>query len=215
MGNICKAADDMRPKSLGLPSEEEAFVINFEKQLNIQHVEYETFERCIKRFGYRIALTDDCWRSTVAETNVDVSKFKEHGNIQHSYFQHKKLCDSGRYDARKVLYVSFLHCKHRARISQERALWGIINPHFKDGITHTEADEFFDELALIAIDLPLKHCTSWLKTEAKRLTDDENYIPDEETKVLAEKFEKAKAYLEKSQAVKEEMVESLTHALGD
>ncbi len=32
---------------------------------------------------------------------------------------------------------------------------------------------------------------------------------------MAEKFEKAKAYLEKSQAVKEEMVESLTHALGD
>ncbi len=81
MGNICKAADDMRPKSLGLPSEEERFICNLEKNLQIQTVEYETFERCIKRFGYRIALTDDCWRATVNETHVDVSKFKEHGNI--------------------------------------------------------------------------------------------------------------------------------------
>lgn len=114
MGNICKAAESLRPgKSTVPPSQVEKFVIDLEKQLGIQDVQFETFERSIKRFGFRIALTDDCWRATVAETHVDVSKFKEHGNIQHSYFQHKKVCESGRYDARKVLYISFLHCKHR------------------------------------------------------------------------------------------------------
>jgi len=56
-----------------------------------------------------------------------------------------------------VLYISFLHCKHKQRSSQERALWGIINPYLNEFITHEEADEFFDALALIAIDLPLKH----------------------------------------------------------
>ena len=105
-------------------------------------------------------LTDDCWKATVAETHVDVSKFKEHGNVQHSYFQHKKLFDHGRYDAQGVLYIAFLHCKHSKRAVQERSLWGIINPQLKDFITHEEADHFFDELALIAVDLPLKHCTS-------------------------------------------------------
>ena len=63
-----------------------------EKQLLIQEIEFETFERCIKRFGYAVALTDDCWSATVAETKVDILKFKEHGNIQHSYFQNKKIC---------------------------------------------------------------------------------------------------------------------------
>ena len=52
-----------------------------EKQLLIQDIEFETFERCIKRFGYAVALTDDCWSATVAETKVDILKFKEHGNI--------------------------------------------------------------------------------------------------------------------------------------
>jgi len=169
MGNICKAAESLRPgKSTVPPSQVEQFVIDLEQQLGIQDVQFETFERSIKRFGFRIALTDNCWRATVAETRVDVSKFKEHGNIQHSYFQHKQVCESGRYDARKVLYISFLHCKHRQRLSQERALWGIINPHLKEFITHEEADDFFDELALIAIDLPLKHCQSFLKGEMKK-----------------------------------------------
>ena len=47
---------------------------------------FETFERCIKRFGWTCHLTDDCWRSTVGETHIDVEKFKEEGNIQNSYF---------------------------------------------------------------------------------------------------------------------------------
>lgn len=47
---------------------------------------FEVFERSIKRFGYCIALTDDCWKATVGETRVDVEDFKEHGNVQHSYF---------------------------------------------------------------------------------------------------------------------------------
>ena len=33
MGNLCKASDDMRPKTLGPPSPEEQFVLNFEKEL--------------------------------------------------------------------------------------------------------------------------------------------------------------------------------------
>ena len=69
----------------------------------------------MKRFGYAVDLTDDCWRATVAETHIDTEKFKEHGNIQHSYFQHKKLFGNGRYDAKKVLYIAFLHCKHAKR----------------------------------------------------------------------------------------------------
>ena len=136
--------------------------------LDIQDIEYDTFERCVKRFGYSVDLTDDCWKATVAQTKVDISKFKEHGNVQHSFFQHKKLFDHGRYEAKKVLYIAFLHCQHKKRAVQERSLWGIINPALNDFITHEEADTFFDDLALIAIELPLKHCQSWLKGELKK-----------------------------------------------
>ena len=143
------------------------------------------FERCVKRFGYAVDLTDDCWRATVDETHVNIEKFKEFGNIQHSYFQHSALCDHGRYEARKVLYIAFLHCKHNLRQAQERALWGIINPRLKQAITHEEAEAFFADLALIAIDLPFKHFTSLLKKEKKRESNEVGYKMDPQ---LEEKY---------------------------
>lgn len=77
--NYCKGGEDLRP---GMNySAVERQVAEMERTLQIQDIEFETFERCIKRFGYAVALTDDCWSATVAETRVDVSKFKEHGNI--------------------------------------------------------------------------------------------------------------------------------------
>ena len=87
-GNMCKGADNMRPGGENgfVPSKEEQFICEFERELGIQDVLFEVFERSIKRFGYCIALTDDCWRATVGETRVDVEQFKEHGNVQHSYF---------------------------------------------------------------------------------------------------------------------------------
>lgn len=168
---MCKGAEDLRPSNGDSPqaySEVEQFIAKMELKLNIQDINYDIFERCIKRFGYAVDLTDDCWRATVAETRVDVAAFKEHGNMQHSYFQHKKLFNGGRYEAKKVLYIAFLHCKHQKRAIQERSLWGIINPKLDDFIKHEQADEFFDDLALIAIDLPLKHCQSWMKGEIKK-----------------------------------------------
>ena len=153
---MCKASEDIRPGQVNY-SENEKMLAEYEKQLDVQQVSYDIFERSVKRFGYAVDLTDDCWRATVQDTNVDVEKFKEHGNIQHSYFQHEKVFVSGRYEPKKVLYLAFLHCKHKQRTSQERALWGIINPQLKESITHEEADTFFDDLAIVAIDLPLKH----------------------------------------------------------
>ena len=87
-GNMCKGADNMRPGGDNgfIPSKEEQFICEFERELGIQDVLFEVFERSIKRFGYCIALTDDCWRATVGETRVDVEQFKERGNVQHSYF---------------------------------------------------------------------------------------------------------------------------------
>ena len=104
----------MRP-NLPAYSKVENKVAHMEMGLNIQSVEFETFERCIKRFGYCVDLNDECWAATVNETHVDIEKFKEHGNVQHSFFQHDDICDHGRYDAKKVLYISFLHCKHKQR----------------------------------------------------------------------------------------------------
>ena len=192
----------MRPGGeLGFePSDEEKFICQFERKLEIQNIQFEVFERSIKRFGYCIALTDDCWRATVAETKVDVEKFKEHGNVQHSYFQHKQICDHGRYNAKKVLYISFLHSKHRARISQERALWGIINPQLNDYITHEEAQNFFDDLALIAIELPLKHCRSTLKKEVQKAKTNKEYVLDPDYQA---QLESVIAYLEKSSELRD------------
>ena len=169
----------------------------------MQDVTYEIFERCVKRFGYAVDLTDDCWRATVAETHVDIEKFKEPGNIQHHYFQHKALFNTGRYEARKVLYIAFLHCKHTKRAVQERSLWGIINPQLEDFISHEQADKFFDDMALCAIDLPLEHCQSWMEVEVKKSKNDENYVAHQHK----EKYEKAIEYLSKCKQDREEKVE--------
>lgn len=177
---MCKSAEDHRPGGEINFSQNELDIQKHEAKLDVQDVSYDVFERCIKRFGYAVDLTDDCWRATVAETHVNIENFKEHGNVQHSFFQNKKIFDHGRYEARKVLYIAFLHCKHRQRSSQERALWGIINPQLKDSISHEEADEFFDDLALVAIDLPLKHCQSQHKAENKRERQDTTYKADPE-----------------------------------
>ena len=77
-GNMCKAADDMRPgESKIVYSEVEKAVIEMEKSLGIADIDFERFERSIKRFGYCIDLTDDCWKVIASETRVDVAKFQE------------------------------------------------------------------------------------------------------------------------------------------
>ena len=82
MGNLCTGGVNIRPGQEGpVFSEVEKFIAEQENNLNIQHVLYEVFERCVKRFGYAVDLTDDCWRATVDETHVDIEKFKEFGNI--------------------------------------------------------------------------------------------------------------------------------------
>lgn len=71
----------MRPGSDVVYSETEQFISKLEQDLLLQNILYEVFERSIKRFGYAVDLTDECWRATVAETRIDVEKFREHGNI--------------------------------------------------------------------------------------------------------------------------------------
>ena len=62
-GNMCKGGENIRPGSNtpGQPTDEEYFVCQFEQKLQIQSIQFDVFERSIKRFGYCIALTDDCW----------------------------------------------------------------------------------------------------------------------------------------------------------
>ena len=85
---MCKGADNMRPGGDNgfVLSKEEQFICDFERKIGIKNVCFEVFERSIKRFGYCIALTDDCWEATVAETRIDPDELKEHGNVKHSYF---------------------------------------------------------------------------------------------------------------------------------
>ena len=122
------------------------------------------------------------------------------------------MCDHGRYIAKKVLYISFLHCKHKARISQERALWGVINPQLHDNLTHEEAEEFFNDLSHIAIELPLAHCRYLVKDNLEQQRQDKDFdFPEEEQKQL----EAVIAYLETSSAERLNKVKELTNALGE
>ena len=111
-----------------------------------------------------------------------------------------------------MLYISFLHCKHKARISQERALWGVINPQLHDNLTHEEAEEFFKDLSCIAIELPLAHCKYIYKDCVEKEKQEKDYeFPEEEQKQL----EAVIAYLETSSAERENKVKELTNALGE
>ena len=149
----------------------------------------------------------------MAETTIDIEKLKEDGNILHHYFQSDNVCDHGRYDTKKVLYIAFLHCKHPKRSTQERALWGIINPQLNESISHEEAAKFFEDLAMIAIDLPLNHCQQFLNNETKRVLEELGEEGKIEAKI-EEAYTNAINYLKncKQQAI--EKVRTLTEALG-
>lgn len=86
-GNLCKASQDLRPSETEIVySDVEKDVMEMEKLLGIQDVEFEVFERSIKRFGYCVDLTDDCWKAISQETQVEIAKLQDHNEIQHSFF---------------------------------------------------------------------------------------------------------------------------------
>ena len=149
----------------------------------------------------------------MAETTIDVEKLKEPGNILKSYFQHENVCNHGRYDTKKVLYIAFLHCKHPKRSTQERSLWGIINPQLNESITHEEATKFFEDLVMIAVDLPLQYCTKFLAMERKRVLEELGEEGKVDPKIEAA-YQQAIDYLESCKKQGSEKVRVLTEALG-
>ena len=88
----------------------------------------------MKRFGFRVELTDSCWQASESETNILVKDLRDPNSIVNAYFQHPKIFSYGRYDPKHILFLGFLHTKHRARAAQESALWGIINPKIEETI---------------------------------------------------------------------------------
>ena len=59
----------MTKKLTGL-SEVENLVSDAEKGLNLYKLHFEVYERALKRHGYLIDITDDCWASIELETNI-------------------------------------------------------------------------------------------------------------------------------------------------
>ena len=45
-----------------------------ETKLGLQEIEFETFERCVKRFGYRKQISERCWEASYDELKIKLPK---------------------------------------------------------------------------------------------------------------------------------------------
>ena len=55
-------------------SDVEMRIATEETKLGLQDIEFETFERCVKRFGYRKQISERCWEASYDELKIKLPK---------------------------------------------------------------------------------------------------------------------------------------------
>lgn len=143
-------------------NEIECLIFQDELTLGLSKIEFESFERGIKRFGHNMDVNDASLTLCVPQTGLDPKKFIEN-TLLHDYFCHDLVHDHSRYSTRKLLILGFLFCQ-QTRTEQELALWGIVNPGLKQTIPPSEVRKFLEELTELSTQLPLDHYELVLKT---------------------------------------------------
>ena len=63
-----------RPISESQYSEIEMRIAAEEAKLGLKDIEFETYERCIKRFGYRKDISERCWEASYDELKIKLPK---------------------------------------------------------------------------------------------------------------------------------------------
>ena len=118
-------------------SSDENFCYNAECKLELQKVEFRTFQAAIKRFGYRIQLNEDHLRAIAPEIRLNVDKMLADSNSVYAltYLDTEFAYLEGRHNVDKLMYIGWLLCSHWSEETQSRELWHIANPQLEDTIS--------------------------------------------------------------------------------
>ena len=115
-GNLCGPMEEAgEPWTPTIPlSDLERTLIDRELQLGLSACNFDTFERCIKRFGYTGRVTDTTLEEVRSEIHVKTEDLTNRNEITHFYFQDDRVFDHGNYNPDKLLVLGFLLCKHKS-----------------------------------------------------------------------------------------------------
>lgn len=138
--------------------EDEQFCYAAECTLNLHSVEYRTFQAAIKRYGYRIDLSEDHLKEIAPDINLSIQKM--HGDEASAY--HLVYLDrdfaykNETHNIEELMMIGWLLCRHWDDENQATELWHLINPEVEDFVTKKQVMHIVNRLAYIAVQLNRK-----------------------------------------------------------
>ena len=134
---------------------EENFCFKAECALKLHSVEFRTFQSAIKRFGYRMDLNDEHFKSIAAEINLDYESIHANHNAGQAlaYMDEKFAFKGKKHNVDNLIIMGWLLCKHWSDEAQGTELWHIMNPTLRETVFKAEVVAFVRKLCYVAVTL--------------------------------------------------------------
>ena len=150
----CTSSRDSVPFVEGAHAEE-SFCFAAECGIKIHSVEFREFQAAVKRFGYRIDMTEEHMRAIAPEIHLDVDQMMNDSMSAYAvaYLDKEFSYKEGKHNVENLTLIGWLLCKHWNDETQARELWHIINPELLPFVTKRDVLSIVTRLAYIAVNL--------------------------------------------------------------
>ena len=93
---------------------EENYCFSGECAIKLHSVEYRTFQAAVKRFGYRINMTEEHMQAIAQDINLDVNKMKNDAKSAHAiaYLDKDFSYTENKHNVENLILIGWLLCKH-------------------------------------------------------------------------------------------------------
>ena len=135
--------------------DEENFSFAAECAIRLHKIEFRAYQAAIKRFGYRMDLNEEHFKSISDEIALDYEKMlaeKTKGQGL-AYLDPKFSFKDGKHNVENLILLGWLLCRHWDDATQATELWHIINPTLRETVPRKEIVAVIKKLCYIAIDL--------------------------------------------------------------
>ena len=109
-----RGCTESRDKKLAGGSDVENYIYKKEGLLGLSKVNYEQFQGAVKRFGYKVNLSDEHLKAVSKQMNLDLeAMFNDPNSIQSTYYANSEYTfKDDRYQVQPLLKIGFLLCEH-------------------------------------------------------------------------------------------------------
>eukprot|EP00347_Sterkiella_histriomuscorum_P000070 403377301 len=134
---------------------QERQVFQKEQSIGLHKVNYEVFERAIKRYGFTGRLTEDSFKAIAKEYfNISPQTLDDKFTNEYKYLKCQKLFYQGNYEIEQLLYLGYVLCRHETPQKAVDSLWGLIDPDIKGMVRKQRLIEVLQNLVYYAMILP-------------------------------------------------------------